>query len=423
MRKIFILLLCILSYADANLKFVVQLSRHGARNSKTKDIYNHDDPMGLTAAGMRQHYIMGRGIADQYIKMNTLLHPRYIQDEILIRCSQKTRTIASLYAELAGIYIHGSGAIYPIELNKVTPPNKANYTQWINEMGIYPVNYGWPIIPIKSIENSLDIYLNPQNVCTSINNVVTKYKKNHKVEIENKEKEFKSIYNEYIAKLKLPYDTKMNITYLSHLRDGIICGMAEGKFNASDEMVAKSLINLGAAVSKYLKFNLYLNVTEKDYVVSKIIATPFLTELKDNLINAAYRYDNQIPGLKYILNLASDTLIHAIMAQLGINKNLLMIEFASSLFFKLERKYNSHDENYLNNYFVELEYNESSNNLKYNLTDFIKKINEVTYDNATFTKYCYAKNPEPIHDNTFLYILFATIAYIVAMIILIIIYI
>lgn len=81
------------------LVFVIQVSRHGAR----QPIFLDPDPH-LTRIGKIQQYLIGREIRQRYIETLGLLPYVYDSSKIKVVTSNRKRTIESGQWQLSGIY-------------------------------------------------------------------------------------------------------------------------------------------------------------------------------------------------------------------------------------------------------------------------------------------------------------------------------
>lgn len=115
----------ILQLVDAEIVFVAELFRHGARASSASSNripFNQTykvPPSSLTANGGYMQYLLGAHMRKNYIENQHVLSPTYKEEEILVLSSRTSRTIESAYAHLAGLYPPGTGA-------NVSNPNITN---------------------------------------------------------------------------------------------------------------------------------------------------------------------------------------------------------------------------------------------------------------------------------------------------------
>lgn len=127
----------------SELRFVSEVSRHGARASST--IYNYtvnpEDnfkaPMELTEMGMRQHYLIGTQVRKTYIEKHKLIPSTYNISEVSFFSTDRTRTLESGMSQLSGIY---PPAIWQQQLN-----------EWQQKNAVPPV----PIDDLEKIQKEL----------------------------------------------------------------------------------------------------------------------------------------------------------------------------------------------------------------------------------------------------------------------------
>jgi lysosomal acid phosphatase len=97
-----IVLLSLLVLASTELVQVIELIRHGARGPVVKGYYDtnkwNTELFGqLNAAGLRQHYNLGRKLREEY---GNFLSLTFNQNEVLIYSTDFNRTLLSVSAHL-----------------------------------------------------------------------------------------------------------------------------------------------------------------------------------------------------------------------------------------------------------------------------------------------------------------------------------
>lgn len=384
MKKIFAFLLCALVCAEPTLVFVIEISRHGARmpSSNPSNFEWVTKEKDLTSGGMRQKYLSGRALRKRYVEgVHKLLSPVYNPNELLVLASNRTRVLASARAQLAGLYPENAGKELPKELaDKAVPPNDGVTKEMIKSLGSYSVKYGLGVEPIITSQADLDFYLLPNVACKSIKNLTKHIESTKRSEIQEKEKNFSAIIKQLKDAVKVTDEKKgKTIGEAAKYRDVLISGVVEGAF-PNDEKKLLKLINDSEPLYIYKKYDLYLEAEYKDYSVSKIMATPFLKRTKEYLTDAA---NGRSKGLKYVMNVVSDSLMQAVAYQMLGKVTETYVEFASALFIELYRKAGNPDE-----YEVRVVYNreaESASSLK----EFIEDIDKKIYTDAQFEKVCH----------------------------------
>ena len=106
------------SYAD-DPTLVIELIRHGARSdSEVTDTtwMDHDE---LTPVGMRQHYILGKILANRYQQ----IFETYNQSKIYVRSTNFNRTLMSANTQLQGIFEGRGPSLTPgTSQERMVPP-------------------------------------------------------------------------------------------------------------------------------------------------------------------------------------------------------------------------------------------------------------------------------------------------------------
>ena len=118
-----VLLIMIGQFAQTSLQInlkpsmIVELVRHGARVGLSSP-YGSDDPMvkevgagNLTMVGLRQHYLLGKQIRENYPEL--FQNSEISNFDYELHASSKTRCINSANAHLQGLYPEGTGEIIP----------------------------------------------------------------------------------------------------------------------------------------------------------------------------------------------------------------------------------------------------------------------------------------------------------------------
>eukprot|EP01017_Pseudomicrothorax_dubius_P048332 TRINITY_DN8771_c1_g1_i2.p1 TRINITY_DN8771_c1_g1~~TRINITY_DN8771_c1_g1_i2.p1 ORF type:complete len:243 (-),score=28.37 TRINITY_DN8771_c1_g1_i2:4-732(-) len=118
-------------FVTAELKFVIQFNRHGARAPLHKffDISGWKEKGVLTARGMRQLYLLGAELRKRYITDKHFLPETYDPNLVLIRSTAFNRTLQSAQSLVLGLYPLGTGELltddYPQK--KAVPPGYDTY--------------------------------------------------------------------------------------------------------------------------------------------------------------------------------------------------------------------------------------------------------------------------------------------------------
>lgn len=105
-----LILISVLDSSSAEIVYVSEISRHGARAPKVlynftqnpEDNFQHS--MQLTPAGRRQHFLIGHEIRNRYIKSQEVVGSRYDFREIEFFATDKDRALDSGISQISGIY-------------------------------------------------------------------------------------------------------------------------------------------------------------------------------------------------------------------------------------------------------------------------------------------------------------------------------
>ena len=96
------------SNADGDLVFVLETTRHGARNPVGSDISIGEIPEyikgELTPMGMRQHFLLGHEMRKRYTGEGNLLDENYNAYEVYVRSTDVNRTIVSAMSHMQGMF-------------------------------------------------------------------------------------------------------------------------------------------------------------------------------------------------------------------------------------------------------------------------------------------------------------------------------
>ena len=171
---VLVVALCLSTSFSQTPDMAVEIFSHGIRTPEATEY----DPDGywattgygeLTAAGMRQQYILGAAFGELY---GNLLYP-YNASKLYIQSTQENRTLMSALSQLYGIYNqHGPNLAdgYPADI--AIPPYTSDLVAQIvknlegNSASI-PNNY--QPLPIHSLERAADFYLQSYLNCPNAN--------------------------------------------------------------------------------------------------------------------------------------------------------------------------------------------------------------------------------------------------------------
>ena len=151
--------LTILSISTSTLLSVVEVCRHGARQTLQKYPWNNYDwevnTGELAHEGLIQHYLIGRELRDRYSATQPLLPHSYNLDKIYIRSSDTPRTIMSAQAQMFGLFPHGPSLSKTSNQYTATPPFEIpdiNNTIKANDLHALPYDFQPVTIEVQPLE-------------------------------------------------------------------------------------------------------------------------------------------------------------------------------------------------------------------------------------------------------------------------------
>jgi len=382
---------CLLATCD-ELLFVYECAADGSSYPKQEILDWTKGKSGhLTAAGVRQQYILGRELRKKYVDDLKLLDDKLNPVQMYIQAPLVNHAIASAYAQMAGLYIMGTGDMINSEAvrEKAVPPNPADYSSWIQDLGNGALNYTYQSFPPVIAAGQSDTLLNPERACRAVEDLTFEYKNRHPNEWKN--------HQEVIARLTKALDvdpmTVHNVTYASELREAVVSSYYQG-LPVIEEDKLRELIGQSAEMEKCSKYDYYLSVNIDGWDMSKIIATNLLNSVKSKLegVMKSSVFDNGNNNrLKFVANIVSPQLIAAALKLLQFNEDKKLVPPASLLLFELYKK-SSSSGTAPEDYYVRCIYNkEVDETLPY--ARFEERVKKAVYAPEEFDGYCRAYNP------------------------------
>jgi len=368
-----------LAKSDDELIYVIEYARHGARYPGLK-IAGWDNPlMLLTPAGMRQHFLLGSALRDRYVKKFNFLSPIYNPNEIAFYATNVSRCITSALSQIQGIYPPGSEGVQFDDFKEIiaVPPNEYDFSKWYSELGYNSTFNGISIIPVDS--NLPDIFAS-EAICPHHYDPTNTLQTEAELQVK-----FASFYDELGTFFKK--DKNMTAKYASELRDGLICGLYDGRFE--NEEYVLELINKTSPIYEYRKLTRQLNRTQNGVKMSKIYSSKILNRFADTLQNAASNETKT--SMKMEVFVGTDTLMQAILLDLFGIFNPNQVPFCSVLLLELYK--NNTD----NTKYVKIMYNKEIN-INMNLSDFIEKVRNSTISNDEIDYICSAESRVTIRN-------------------------
>ena len=409
---VFILLL-FSALANEEILFVASILRHGARNmifgnhNLTNDTEFLRNPGKLTDVGRHQLYLLGRQLAQDYIKTRKFLTPYYDPNTIIVRTSGLNRTIESVQALLSGMYPAGTGpSLKKLQEERAVPPIEvADKEKIIEELAGGALSAYVQYLPIHTANEYKDYLFSPHTECKTVS---TENK-------DNKEK-FDEINKQY-TKLYEAIKKESNITVNS----------IEDVYNLYNDMTTVE----GNAVYKKINFTPDIVLRIQELVEKHGRMIMIYSDTKAKLLGHAALFDTMkyfiktkeqaksgaLPKdyLKLAIFHLSDIHILAISKLLNLkimnessNKDVPVdIPYASFLRFELYRNGDSNNDDAYN---VRVIYNNntttinSQNSKSFN--DFIELLKKNTYENEEkFFKICFVGEIEKSNSSILLFVL------------------
>ena len=192
------------------LRFVISLCRHGAREKLSS---NPNNPFittnntswnkrdgDLTEVGKRMQYLIGRQMRERYFKEmgdNPLILGLYNPYQIYAISSNYDRTISSAYAQLMGIFYPGLGpSLNTLQQKRAVPPfynPTANFTHIQEELGSDALPHQTQAVPVHVLGGTPDYIFRAYDQCPYVKKAYKKSTEEEEV-INLEEKYSKSLY-------------------------------------------------------------------------------------------------------------------------------------------------------------------------------------------------------------------------------------
>jgi len=378
--------------------FFSAIARHGARTMANPEYYQITDdesflknPGRLTNVGKHQLYLLGRQLADKYIRQNKVLSVKYNPNQIIARASGINRTIESAQSLLMGLYPPGTGpALSPEEIEAAVPPIKVEHLEEIQaELREAALPFYARTIPLRTATAVFDYIFAPHLECDTIAEDEEQYADEFK-KIDEK-------YNDYYPLLKSRYNLTVKDTVdVYKLYDNVAAALGNAiklKINFTEE----DLETLEA-----ITVDENINVFVKSELKVKLLCHMILYDLRRHLMRVVEEDKNNVPHdqrLRFALFHVSDAHIMALSKILPITIDTY-IKFASSLIFELH-KITDHQKNV--QYHIKVFYNtqeqDFSKNDLYKYEKFVEYIKENAFeDDEDFLDNCFSEHNPVDYD-------------------------
>ena len=377
--------------------FAVAYSRFGIHYPEWEILdWAKGKAMHLTPGGMRQHYLLGRELRQRYIDDLGLLSDRYgNRDQLLVTSVASKAAVTSAYAQLAGLYLPGTGDLLQnsVQRDNAVPPNQYDYTAWKEELESAALNYTYQAIPITENGGVPDTLLNAEEACPGVvarlqNAFASKMDKHDALKPE-----FKILTDAF----KLQPDEVRDVDKANRLRDALICSLAEGQPVVPEEDAYRKITET-LNVEVVRDYDFFSEVVHSDNSVSKIAATPLLRTIQDYFETAKKnRLQNNTSKnpLRLALYVGSGKLAIAALRQLKVlsDNERTDASFASLMLLEL---YKNSSLNMQDNtdFYVRVTFNKHVQNLVIPYPDFLTKLNEGKYSDGDFKSLCASWNPK-----------------------------
>lgn len=299
-RSIFFYLLAIAfvsQFAVAEIVFVAELFRHGARAASSNRIpFNQTfkvPPSSLTANGEYMQYLLGSYMRKTYIENGHVLSSSYKEQEIQVLSSRTSRTIQSAYSHLAGLYPPGTGS-------NVSNPNITDMLPFgFSDSSITKETPSLPFnsqsIPVYTSAEEDDFILHGYvgEVCPNAN-AYQDASQNTTAYLKVQDQLSNTIEN-LAAVLNLPA-SKVNMLYVKKIYSELQCARYEG-FDLPIQPGSELWNNMSFVYN-------FVNVYRLTYIPKalKAYVTHFLKDLRDAILNV----ENGVSNLRLKVYSAHD---------------------------------------------------------------------------------------------------------------------
>ncbi len=318
------------------LIFLAAIARHGARHMANPEYYHITNdtsflrnPGRLTNVGKHQLYLLGRQLADTYVKEYKLLSMKYNPKQIVVRSSGINRTIESAQSLLAGLYQPGTGPSMDLrQLETALPPiHVENLEEIQRELRDSALPYYMRTIPVHTSTAVNDYLFSPHTECDTVAEDEEDY--------EDEFAEINKRYTDFYSKLKNKYGLDVDSTLdVYKLYDNIVSAQGNAvklNINLDSEDLAKlreiaNVENLQIFPRSDLKVKLLSHVLLSD------IRKHFTRAVTDQAEDATSAQDR----LRMALFQISDAHILALNRLFPLKLNSTVV-FASILLFELHK--------------------------------------------------------------------------------------
>jgi hypothetical protein len=118
--------LLVVLVASGKLLSVVEIARHGARNTLVRFPWDSFEwevpPAEMTRDGTVQHYLIGRELRSRYVNKDSNIPGSYNLSRVFIRSTDVSRTFLSVQAQMFGFFNQGPTLMVPSNKFNILPP-------------------------------------------------------------------------------------------------------------------------------------------------------------------------------------------------------------------------------------------------------------------------------------------------------------
>mmetsp|Transcript_1180 Transcript_1180/g.2853 ORF Transcript_1180/g.2853 Transcript_1180/m.2853 type:complete len:424 (-) Transcript_1180:2542-3813(-) len=303
-----------LSAVLAEVVFVTEVSRHGARSPTTYFDWDNDGrwvqgPGELTPLGMRQHYLIGYELRNRYILQTPLLSSNFSTEEIYVRSTDYNRTLQSAYSQLQGLYPDGTGpSLHELSLQStaVPPIHVYNLSSIEQSLGTSALPSFLQALPVHTDSNSRNLLLLPEDNCSYAKSIM-----NSNVNDQTKA----SYYAQYPYVIQtiqnyFGVDYQTAVKKFEGLYDSITANAFSG-FSFPYQFNSTTFRNQ----SQELHGKLFSLTFGKPDIVAQMLASDFMTLLRDALTQAS----NNSTSLKFLFLSAHDSTLQGYINGMQLN--------------------------------------------------------------------------------------------------------
>jgi hypothetical protein len=340
--------LWMISVVAGRLLAVLEVCRHGARAPITLQPWENasvwpEGEGGLTAAGMRQHYLLGAELRRRYALEQNLLSPTMNASEFYVFSSPVERCIMSAQSQLLGLYPAESGR----KMNRINesveirPPIHVN-TDDIPS-GDFPLPFGVQVVPIHNDEEERQFQIVPKESCEYYGELIDE-REGQKSEIQKLFDKYEDVVNVVMEELGWNKETAQK--KFRKVMDSVTSGVFHGK-TVPERFTSQDFIERGEKLSILLK---NFHQFEPEFL-SRLAGSFIFTQILNDF-NAVISKET---ARKLFIYSGHDTTLSFMLAFLKFDYSNAPV-FASTFIFELSEENDT--------YFITIKYNDVEQKLE-----------------------------------------------------------